>query len=91
MNKTQIFIIYAHNCSKCERLTLAVEEAIRESKCQCEIFKYYFETEVALSICANRGIDEVPGLVIGDYVTKGDNFTKNSILKAINNASNKKH
>lgn len=90
-NLVLIFIIYAHNCSKCEKLITTVGEAVEESKLKCKILKYYFETDVALNICMNKGIDEVPGLVIGEYVTKGNNFTKNSIMKAIKNASDKKH
>ena len=91
MSKIQIFIVYADHCDKCEKLISLVEEVTKNLKIPHEIIKYHFETKVALSICMNNGIDEVPGLVIGNYVAKGDNFTKELIIEAIKNASYRKH
>jgi hypothetical protein len=84
----QIFFIYAENCEHCKDALSTIESAIIKcSKISCEIIKFRYDTKSAVSIAINKGINDLPGFVIGDDVYMGKNYTEEKIVKSIKKAS----
>ena len=82
----QIFFIYAENCEHCQKALETIESAV--SKCKnisCDLKKFLYNDNAALAIAVNRGIDDLPGIVIGDSTFIGKNYTEALIIKAIKN------
>jgi len=88
MKKVQIFFIYAKKCKHCASALIAIESAV--AKCQkipCEIKKFHYDNEVSIAIALNKGIDDLPGIVIKDTVFAGKEFSEEKIIEAIKKAS----
>ncbi len=84
MKKLKIFFIYADGCEHCQDALQAINNSINYVKdVDCEIVKYHYETQVAISIAINKGIDGLPGFVIGDDVYIGDDYTEKDIIESI--------
>ena len=80
----QIFFIYADNCIHCQSALLILESVIKDLKeIPCNILKFHYDTQAAIMIARNNGIDDLPGIVIGKEVFVGKNYTKNKLEKAI--------
>lgn len=87
----QIFFIYAENCKHCSAALSAIENAvIKCSKISCQILKFHYDTQPAISIALNKGISDLPGFVIGEDVYVGEDYTEERIVKSIKKASGKK-
>lgn len=83
-----IYFIYADNCEHCKVALLTLENAILKCpKIPCEILKFHYDTKQAVSIAVNKGIDDLPGFVIGNDVYIGKNYTEEEIIKSIKKAS----
>ena len=85
----QIFFIYAETCEHCKEALLTIERAIKYSKKSCKIIKLHYDTDVAVKIAINKGINDLPGLVIGDDVYIGNNYTEEKIVKSITSTARK--
>jgi hypothetical protein len=75
-----IFFIYADNCNHCQKALANIEIAI--SKCKkisCEIHKFKYDSQEAITIAIKNGIDDLPGIVIGNRVFVKDCSEKNAI------------
>jgi hypothetical protein len=80
----KIFVIYAENCVHCDAALATIESAMK--KCpniSCELVKFLYDNKVAIQIAINRGIDDLPGIVVGDRTFVGDNYTEKDIIGAI--------
>jgi glutaredoxin len=85
----QIFFIYADNCDHCKEALETIERSISIVKnATCQISKFHYDTNVAISIAVNKGITELPGFVIGDDVYMGDDYTEKEIIESIKKANN---
>ena len=84
----QIFFIYADNCKHCRAALLVIESAIAKlPKISCKILTFLYDTKEALLIASNKGIDDVPGIVIGNDVYIGKEYSEEQIVKSIVKAS----
>jgi glutaredoxin len=66
---THIFFIYADNCDHCKVMSDHLDSVI--SKCKntsCIIHKFKYDSKEAIMLAMNKGIDDLPGLVIGNKV-----------------------
>ena len=89
MSKVYIFFIYAENCNHCDQALLNIETAVKKcSKIACEIMKFRYDTPSAVQIAVNKGIDDLPGIVIGDKVFMKECGVEN-VIDAIKKASKK--
>lgn len=85
----KIFFVYAENCEHCQAAFSCIEDAIIKCKeIPCEIIKFHYDTKASLSIAMNKGINDLPGFVIGDEVFVGKNYSVEEIEKAIRKAAN---
>ena len=69
MNDVHIFFIYADNCEHCQAALTNIESAIL--KCEdtsCILHKFMYDSKEAITLAINRGIDDLPGVVIGKKV-----------------------
>ena len=84
----QIHFIYADKCEHCQEALSAIESAVKKCKdIPCEILKFKYDTNAALAIATNKGIDDLPGFVIGSKdVFVGDDYSEDRIIKAIKKA-----
>ena len=84
----QIFFLYADNCKHCKEALSILESAIIKcSKISCEILKFHYDTKPAVAIAVNKGINDLPGFVIGEDVYIGKNYSEEEIIKSIKKAS----
>jgi hypothetical protein len=80
----QIFFIYADNCEHCQKALETIESAITKCKnITCDLKKFLYNDKAAIAIAVNKGIDDLPGIVIGDSTFNGNNYTEAAIIKAI--------
>ena len=80
----QIFFIYANDCEHCQEALSVIESSIKKcSEISCEIKKFHYDTKPAVAIAINKGINDLPGFVIGDDVYVGNNYTEEKIVKSI--------
>lgn len=86
----QIFFIYADNCKHCNQALSVIESAVTKcSKISCKILKFHYDTKPALTIASNKGIDDLPGFVIGEDVYIGEKYSEKEIIESIKKASKK--
>jgi len=86
----QVFFIYADKCEHCQAALSAIEDAVIKCKeIPCEILKYHYDTKAAIAIACNKGIDDLPGFVIGDEVFVGKDYSAKRIEDAIKKSSKK--
>lgn len=78
---TQIFFIYAENCEHCNK-ALAILNKIIENK-SCKINSFHYDTPQALQIAVKHGIDDLPGIVIGNTSFKGNGYTEEKLVEAL--------
>lgn len=84
MNKTlQIFYIYSDNCSNCERTLGFIDSITAAQDIPVQMMKFRFDEQVALQIAVKNGIDDLPGVVIGESTLQGKNILKSDLEKAI--------
>ena len=86
-----ILFLYADNCKHCQDALLTIQSAI--SKCKkisCEIMKFHYDTKQAINIAVNKGINDLPGFVIGNDVYIGKKYSEEDIVKSIEKASKNK-
>jgi len=64
-----IFFIYAADCKHCQEVLDNLENAMSNcEKIACKINKLHYDSKEAINLAINRGIDDLPGVVIGDSV-----------------------
>ena len=79
----EIVFIYADNCFDCERMRIMLYKAKAETKLNYNIKDVNSETQEAIDIAIDNGIDDLPACIIGDTVMYGKRgFTYEKILKA---------
>lgn len=82
-----IFLIYAENCTHCKDVQTNIENAISKcKKIECKLNKIHFDTQEAISLAIRRGINDLPGVVIGESVFV-KNCSEKEIIEAINKAA----
>lgn len=87
----KIFFIYADNCSHCMDTLNCIESAVKKCpEISCEILKFNYNSKTAISIAVTKGIDDLPGFVVGDIVFQGSDYTEKRIVDAIKNYSKRK-
>jgi len=82
LNEISIIFIYADNCSHCQTTLMVLESAIDKSNIACKIHKMSYDDKSALHIAINKGIDDLPGIVIGDFVFV-KHCKENEVIEAI--------
>jgi predicted DCC family thiol-disulfide oxidoreductase YuxK len=81
----KILFIYSNHCRDCKRMRRFLEKAIRESGKEIELIEFNSETDEAVDVAIDTGIEDIPGCVIGETVMFGKKgFTYEAILNAIN-------
>ena len=81
-----IFLIYAENCEHCQKALANIESAISKcSKIECILHKFDSESKEAVMLAVNRGIDDLPGIVIGNKVFIKE-CSEKDIIEAIKKA-----
>jgi thioredoxin-like negative regulator of GroEL len=81
---TTVTLIYAEKCRDCKRMQRFLEKAINETGKEVKIVAVNSDTDEAIDIAINKGIEDIPGCVIGENVFFGKKgFSYNGILKAI--------
>jgi len=85
----QIHFIYADKCEHCSEALSTIENAIIKCKdIPCEVLKFKYDTNAALSIARNKGINNLPGFVVANNdVFVGDDYDEERIIKAIKKAN----
>ena len=73
--------IYAVDCPHCEEMRGYLTELC--DKHGCTLVDYDSETDEALQVGLERGIDDLPGCAIGELVIKGEKFSKELLETAI--------
>jgi len=80
-----IFFIYAADCTHCKEVLNNLENAISNcKKIDCKLHKMHYDTKEAITLAINRGINDLPGVVIGNSV-----FVKSCSEKELNEAIKK--
>ena len=81
----EILFIYAESCRDCSRMKRFLEQAIKESGKNVELRSVNSDTDLAIDLAIDNGIEDIPGCVIGKTVMFGKKgFTYEAILNAIN-------
>jgi len=70
-NKIKIYLIYADDCKDCKNLKLLIERAIRDCGKDVILEEVNCETEEAIRLSIDNGINDLPGCVIGKYSFSG--------------------
>lgn len=89
MKKVQVFFIYADDCEHCQQALSTIEKAMSQvQNIACEILRFKYNTQVAVNIAVNNGINDLPGFVIGKKVFNGDDYSLDRIIDAIKKDAN---
>lgn len=81
-----IYFIYADNCPDCRDMLNTIERAMAMSHADgnIEIKEIESESEDAVNIALEQGIDDIPGCAIGRKTFSGkDSYTYDALLEAI--------
>ena len=70
-NKIKIYLIYADDCKDCKNLKFLIERAIRDCGKDVILEEVNCETEEAIRLSIDNGINDLPGCVIGKYSFSG--------------------
>lgn len=74
MKKISIHFIYATDCKDCEEMKIALFNIINEKNIQnYEIIEINSESEAAIDLAIENGIDDIPACIIGNYSFCGKN------------------
>ena len=72
-----ILLIYADNCRDCERMKSFIDIAIKEQGKDIDVKIINSDTDEAIDVAIENGIEDIPGCVIGEcvmYGKKGFNY-----------------
>lgn len=87
-----ILFIYADDCKDCSKMKKYLEKAKEVTDCPNEIKYVNSETDEAIDLAIEYGIEDIPGCVIGDFKFFGKKgFSYNQILKAFKNINRASH
>ena len=80
----KIPFIYADDCDDCKRMKTFLKIATMNSGFECEVIGYNSNTEKAIEIAIEYGVEDIPACIIGDKVFFGKNgFTYEAIFEAV--------
>jgi len=84
----EVIFIYTEDCPDCKRMRSFLEKAIEVSGKNIEIRAFDCETDEAVDLAIEHGIDDLPGCAIGEHKFFGeDGFTYEGILEAVQKLS----
>ena len=66
-NKVKIYFIYADNCIECKKQKEIITRVISDCKVEAVLCEIDSETEEAIRLSIDNGIDDLPAYVIGRY------------------------
>lgn len=72
-NKIKIYLIYADDCKDCKNIKFLIERVIRDCGKDVVLEEVNCETEEAISLSLDNGINDLPGCIIGKYSFCGKN------------------
>lgn len=84
-DKVQIFLISAVGCKHCDTIKSYLEDIKLKSKRIIDIKSFNFDDKVAIKIALNNKIDDLPALIIGKSILKGEKISYSDIETAIKN------
>jgi hypothetical protein len=66
-DKVNIYFIYADDCIECKKQKEIITRAISDCKIETVLYEINSETEDAIRLSIDNGIDDLPAYVIGRY------------------------
>jgi len=66
-SEVKIYFIYADNCIECKKQKEIVTRAISDCKIKTVFYEINCETEEAIKLSIDNGIDDLPAYIIGKY------------------------
>ena len=79
-----IYLISIDNCNNCKNMKNAIITAINDSLLGIKLEEIDSETEKAIKISLDNGIDDLPACIIGNYIFCGNNgYSYCKIIDAI--------